>query len=141
MFGFRPLRCLPACPLSHSLSLTECSLWHSLFTTGQTVRYLARTKSHAHSRTKMKVYVDLRICCCSPAFHLHLFRAYPVPWVSFQPSNKVLSLSLSLCAVLLGFLPRFWLPWSLFRPWLYVSDNSPSSLFSPFYIFNFHHHT
>lgn len=99
MFGFRPLRCLPACPLSHSLSLTECSLWHSLFTTGQTVRYLARTKSHAHSRTKMKVYVDLRICCCSPAFHLHLFRAYPVPWVSFQPSNKVLSLSLSLCAV------------------------------------------
>lgn len=107
MFGFRPLRCLPACPLSHSLSLTECSLWHSLFTTGQTVRYLARTKSHAHSRTKMKVYVDLRICCCSPAFHLHLFRAYPVPWVSFQPSNKVLSLSFSVCGPSLAFFRDF----------------------------------
>lgn len=88
---------LPAFALSLSLFLSVCSLWHCLSSPPANVRYLARTKSHAYSRTKMKVYADLRICCCcSPAFHFPLFRAYPVPWVSFQPSNNVLFLSLSL---------------------------------------------
>lgn len=95
MFGFSPLRCLPACPLSHSLSLTECSLWHSLFTTGQTVRYLARTKSHAHSRTKMKVFAHLLLLSGLSSSSLSCVpRAMGV-----VPTLKQSTLSLSLCAV------------------------------------------
>lgn len=103
MFGFCPLRCL------RSLVLSGCSLWHSLSSPPANVRYLARTKSHAHSRTKMKVYADLRICyCCSPAFHLPLFRAYPVPGCRSNPQTMyTLPLSFFVCGPSLAFFRDF----------------------------------
>lgn len=106
MFGFRPLRC---CVLALSLSLslyshhlsTNCSLHHR-----PTNGTWSGQQNCAHLRRKMKVYSDLRICCCSPSFHLHLFRANRA-WVSCREATPKrcthtldsLSLSLSLCAV------------------------------------------